>query len=789
MKNNTLVILFLIVLNISNVYAADYIDEVIFGNNISEQSHNLTQIRSEVITGSLGQSARCLLPLEPVSHNGGSVSFNIKVDPAKQNYITVKLWGSDCSEEKGRLILYIDGNLQVGYRHEGDHDVLNQCDEAPLYSGRFVYQTVALPIMHTRGKNIVSLKIAALGRMWPYGPNFEKKQRKLTEPSRGIYRVYSHTSTRFEPGLSEKQGKYFCPEIRPAIDGEEILLKMQETVNSRLMKIIDDKSVKSSYDRSADGNVLLLAEAYKTPWTVAYNNQGAIEAMVRVGDEFLYPGVIGKNWGGAGPLGEAIYRVGAETLQKHLDQEMELPANFPYLPDWKRREPLEEPTMSQTNASVDKIRMTRRQAWSEVLCASLDWNRTNGRRFYTNQTMIVDMNLYSANLGLKVIDPDNAMPEKQALRYVYESMGISPWLGNDISEGGSTIPYGSNYYQVTRKGLSRELGYVGTYGETILKFSRDMAELTDDEKVMEQLINIQSVRLYFRYPSVDHDGYRTMKLASEIDARTAHFPVQYGAYTSANVRESWWMEVPALTKDPVSVGAAQQSLEDNQYFYRLSQRMRDKDTLGMMRNIDEYALVKCLPKSDFRLPMSEGQPDFVYSDEENAVIAMKHRNNRLFLNFYFRQEFGVSGVVRIMDITPEIMRIASVFSQFELNATGCYWERPDVIDFERWGGFNPPGEDIHQAWQGEKLPIAKRPEGVSKPDYGSWGPFVGKASFYWLRYGDYFFAINTTKEQTFTLPEIDIIDNAVDLVSGKKVNLNKTLNVRPLTTVVLYLGN
>jgi hypothetical protein len=34
------------------------------------------------------------------------------------------------------------------------------------------------------------------------------------------------------------------------------------------------------------------------------------------------------------------------------------------------------------------------------------------------------------------------------------------------------------------------------------------------------------------------------------------------------------------------------------------------------------------------------------------------------------------------------------------------------------------------------LPIATRPADASRPEYGKWGPFVGKAAFYWLRYGE-----------------------------------------------------
>jgi hypothetical protein len=764
------------------------IDTLVLGDSVSEQAHGLTQTNSEVIHAGLGEPARQLLPLHPISHNGGSITFTLRVDPLQQNYFTVKLWGSDCGADRGRLILYLNGD-QVGYRHEGDHDVLNQCDEEPMFLGRFVYQTVALPPMHTRGRTNVTLRIAALGPMWAYGNTFEKKQKLFTRPSRGIYCAFTHTNTRFEPPATEKQGDALAPKTRPAGPGEEILAEMKATVNSRLKQLMSDRKPITSNSKSAHGQILLLAEAYNTSWTVAHHNTEAIAALVRWGDVFLRPGVIGAEWIGAGPLGEAIMRVGVEPLRAALDEEIEVPANFPFVPDWRRREPLEEPAIKEASAVSKTKRLKRREAWTVILRASVDWNRKNGRRFYTNQSMIVDQNIYTANRALQLIAPSEALPEQQALRYLYEAVGLSPWLGNDTDDGKSSQPYGTNYFQITRKGLSRELGWVGTYGETILKFNRDMAELTGDAKLRQQLERIARARMYFRYPTVDPEGFRQMKLASEIDNRTAHFPLSQGAYAIANIREAWWMELPALLQDDVTVGAAQQCLADNQYFPRLAARAKDNDTLGMLRNIDEYAVVKALPASRYRLPMSDGQPDFVFSDEENAVLALKHGERRLFVNFYFRQEFGVSGVTRILDLTPTTMRIASVLSQFKVDASGEQWTRPDIIDFERSGGLPPPGEKLHQAWRGEKLPIAKRPADATRPEYGKWGPYVGKAAFYSLRYGDYLIAINTTSDRTFELTPPAGQSSARDLVSGSKFDLREKLKVMPLTTVVLDLGD
>jgi hypothetical protein len=765
---------------LSHAEAAECLDAITFGNAASEQTHSLQAIRSEIIQGGLGEPARQLLPLTPVSFDGGSVTFKLKVDPHQQNYLTVKLWGSDKGEGKGRLLLYLDGQ-QVGYRHEGDYDVLNQTDEEALFQGRFVYQTLPLPPMRTQGRTDVELKIAGLGRMWPYGPNFAQKQKDLAEPTRGVYCAYTHTNTYFTPEASEKQGIPPASKTRPKTAGEELLAQMKATVNSRLDQLLKPNAKPSG----AQSQMLILAEAYNTAWSTASHSDQAIAAIVRLGDAFVRTATIDPaDWVGAGPFGEAIARIGHNPqLEKALDAEIEMPAQLPVAGRPNRNQTTPSPA-----PSTETTRMTRRSAWSKILSASVHRHRTKGRRAYTNQSMIVDYNIYAANRGLMVIDPAQALLEKDALRYLYEAIGLLPWLGNDTPEGGSEKPYGTNYFQITRKGLSRELGYVGTYGETILKFCRDMADLSGDDRIRQQLIRLETARMNFRYPSLDPDGYRVMKLASEIDSRTAHFPVPNGAYTVADVREAWWMELPALAKDPVSVGAAQQCLEDNQYFFRLAQRANDNDTLGMMRNLGDYATVQALPKSAFRMPMSEGQPDFVFCDEENAVLALKHGQERLFVNFYFRQEFGVSGATRVLDITPKLLRIATLKSQFEVIPAGQDWTRPDVIDFERSGGFPPPGQQIHQAWMGEKLPISKRPADATQPKYGTWGPFVGKAAFYWLRYGDYLFAVNTTETNTYSLPAQPGLGKVPDLVSGKVVELGGAVPVEPRTTRILYLA-
>jgi len=75
--------------------------------------------------------------------------------------------------------------------------------------------------------------------------------------------------------------------------------------------------------------------------------------------------------------------------------------------------------------------------------------------------MIVDMNSYTANRGIAAIDPAHALPEERMRHYLYQSVGLEPWLGSD-TDSGPEMPYGDNYFEITSKGLTRELAMWAT---------------------------------------------------------------------------------------------------------------------------------------------------------------------------------------------------------------------------------------------------------------------------------------------------------------------------------------
>lgn len=753
------------------------IDTLKIGDSTSEKSHDLKDEGTKRENGGLGEPSLKLLPNTAKAWESLPIEFTLKVDPEKQNYLTARFWGSDKGEDLGRLIVSVDGK-QLGYAGAGDYSALNQAEEEAEAPGRFFYETLPLPPDLTKGKDSVQVKLVARGPRWVYGGSFDKFQKPFTKESRGLYRFYTHNGELFTPPADEKQGETPKASVRPA-PGAEVLDQAKAYVNRWLTGHLA-APFKPKPQSSYEEELLPISEAYTVPWTTAYHDPRVIERIIQIGDcqadEFAKGGDIPAltlRWVGYGPLGEAILRTWPD-IGKRMDEKI----------------------------TVNGGDTTRRELWSRMLKASIDYWRTH-RRSYTNQSMITDRNIYTANRGLALIDPSAALPESQALRYLYESVGLEPWLGSDpgaektgekdVPMANVHAPYGQNYYLITKKGLSRELGFVAGYGETILRFTHDLALLTGDAKIRDQARKIANARLNFRYPGLDDEGYRCMKLASEVDERGEHFPSAGSAYAENFAsRENWGIALAALlSDDPKTVGATQQCLEDNQFFTVVAKRLqKSPDPLGLMRTIDDYAKVKDLPPSAYRLPMSEGQPNFVFSDEENAVIAIKHGDTRLFVNLYFRAENAVNRTARILEVTPSMTKIATVRTHVEVDENGQTFTRPDHLMNIRKGSekLNPPGEKAHQAWAGEVMPIAKRPADASQPAYGDWGPFLGKATFYWLRYGNYLIGLNTTPDKTFTLPTPGDVARAKDLVSGKEMDLKGGVPVPPLSTVVLYLG-
>lgn len=750
---------------------ADVLDSIQFGNRSSESAHELKAEDSEIFEGALGLQARRLLPKEQTNWRGGNMTFEMAVDPDKPNYITTKFWGGYYEKDKkpNRLMLFIDGK-QVGQRHLGEIEQLDIANTKPRYIGRFYYKTMPLPLHMTKGKNTVNLAIETQGHVNGYGgKSFDTFQEDVEVASRGLYRIYSHTDSFFVPDETETQGAAVAaPPIR-SVNDEATMDRVKKRINDTLADLM-----KRDDGRYSQYQLTFMARAYNEPWTDAYQSSEVIEKVAK-GVDYQYrefaAGKINlrgsKWWAGMGLTADAV-----RILQNELASYLNKPV------------------------TGDSIR--RKNAWAKMFVDCRD-DRIVARRAYTNQSMILDtFGIYLCNRALQAIRSNKAWPEKKALTVMYESVGLDTWKGSWTSPNGKPkYPYGKNYRIFTEAGLSRELGYVGGYGEVIdwacklYDSTRSAYGKEGDPQIKERLRKIAKARAYFRYPGIDKNGDRAMRLENNIGWRDWKFPGDV-VYDQVASRESIPFEAAVMTMDPELLGYAQHMLEDNQYFQALEKIMQDdriQATLALLGAPHTYETVLKQPTLKTRLPMAIGQPDSVFADPGTGAVALKNGEDVIYVSLYWRARYAVNSLARIHHMTPTMERDATVWQKTKLNDSGKIFDVPDTLNAPfngklerdyRDGGL---GQNLAEA--GIKQPVAIVPDEFEDYKLGKENAYAGKGDFYELEYGNYLFLMNCTDKKTFDFDIPEQFTNAKDLVSGFTPKI-RTIHIRPQQTVVLY---
>jgi hypothetical protein len=755
-------------------------DKIEFGNAQSEASHDVHGDRTQVIQGALGRSARQLLPLNPGDWRSGALAFRLKVDPKVQNYASVRLWGGETNANK--LTLFCEGK-QIGYRHLGDIEILDLGTVAPMYAGRFTYRTFPLPANLTRGKSMLACHVRATGPFAVYNAEFAKFQKPMEQPSRPIYALYVHSDPFLDPAEVEGAAPAVAP-ARPA-PGPEVMDQLRDRVNKEIEKVLALARPLTLHE------TLFLARAYEIEWSKGYRNPAAVSKIIEGGDDFYAryladPGSVhsarthtNPDWEALGPFGKAL---------KILEDEI-------------------QPELDKTLTGKGGVAVTRRAGYEAMLSYGLDY-MLGHRRLYTNQSMIVDLlGIYYSNDGLRAIRSARARPEAQVRNYLYESVGLLPWTGSLDKEGKPTYSSASgdsggfrlpkDYRIFTRNGLSRELGFVGSYGE-IQDWATGIYLATSPKKgqpgdpaLLAQLVRISHARAPFRYPGIDADGYRAMTLEAPIGWRDPAFP---GVTTY--VQKTGWDNSPfytaVATQDPELMAAARQMLDDNQYFAVIRDRMKDpgqRTTIGLMDAYNEWQAVRNWPKHGARLPMTQGQPDFVFADTEDGVIALKHGDDILYASLYWRAMCGVNKLFRVHYMTPQADRVATFYGRVDFVPSGRSCTRGASPHFS--GGAMPDvryPDDVAPALAGEVLPVAMGPADA-RFEGSRFDPFAGRGDYYEASYGRYLLAMNasTTKPVELTLPSGR--GTLTDLVTKSLIPAGtRSLTIQPGHTAVIHMS-
>ncbi|MEU0811626.1 Tat pathway signal sequence domain protein [Streptomyces sp. NPDC005970] len=930
------------------------LDIVVFGDADSEAAHALTTTRSDTVTGGLGQSARVLNPSDPVSYWGGTLKFEAAVSPAGTTYVTVRLWGDDydtTSQQAAsgtnmwRLQLFCDG-LQVGYQDEGAVDSLDILDTSPRTPGRFFFHTLPLPERMTSGKKKVTLEIRAMGRIWSYGQNADQLYYKMTTPSRGIYRLYTHTEPYFIPPKGEVQGPAPEPKKR-TVEGPEAL----EAVRKRVDK--DQRYYLTAANPAGMDAFAFqsLAEGYLWSGSPAYRKPEALDRVLRAidgrylawkSDQAVLTGS-DQQWQGFGRVGLVL-----ALLWEHLGDRLDAKVTgSPYeianpgfedggdtptgweVPGWGRTADAtwsRDTAVSRSGSASLKVTATaaggfitvysspkarvgkgihtygawirtdgvtgtgahidplffdangklvgsdhrrfaatgthgweyvsldldtpdgatqvefhlrlsgpgtawfddlvvtapagtggpeqppvRRDAYIDMLKSSRDYWRQHFPH-YTNQSQICAIGIYQANRGLALLAPELALPEKRARDYMYQSLGMKPYLGKEDADGKPTKPLGEGYYQVTRAGLTRELGYVGSYGEVIDWLVMMYESVTrghagqEAPELREQMIKIIKARGRFRVVDVDETGARVSRIETVVGWRNEVYPGEI-AYASRTAWDSHPVMSAAVFKDPEIVGWTQEMVADGQFYKQLDLLIHHSWTrvgLAGLRLVSrDWDAFQALPARPGRVPTAWDRPDFVFTDEENGVLAVKNGRELLFASLYWRARQGVNDYARIHHLTPTDQRSATVRQR----SAGTTGDTFTVRDWILWdyaindpgaghippGGFPPPGDTLHQSQKGDVYRLAPVPADVPDPAVGVHFDgvetmLVGRAPFYLCEYGDYLIAMNTSADKTFTLPARQAFGPAQDLATGRTVGAGQRPEVGPRSTLVLYRG-
>jgi autotransporter-associated beta strand protein len=167
-------------------------DRIDFGNASSEAAHYFGAGSSGVLptagTGAMGQSYRAPLKaasypatFSGVSQGGQGLLFTMAVDPNKQNYLTIRLWGGDNSTAYTYFLGYTSAD-----------NGLDLSSSPAAFPNRFYYSTEAIPLAMTQGKTLIQLVL--------YQSNF------TNGPGRPIYSAYTHTDPHFIPTGADPTG-------------------------------------------------------------------------------------------------------------------------------------------------------------------------------------------------------------------------------------------------------------------------------------------------------------------------------------------------------------------------------------------------------------------------------------------------------------------------------------------------------------------------------------------------------------------------------------------------------
>lgn len=769
-----------------------------------------------------------LSPTTPPSRFSEELTFKIKVDPYRQNYLSLKL---NSAERYTPIFIYLDGK-QLGYAKCSDFEAINLCYGNFKPEGWF-FVTSAIPLFYTKGKTEIEL---SLRQAEPYDD--------LVEVNGTIYEVYSSVTPSFPlPENSSPVTKKAVQDFDIDFLTESYITSQVEFFNNSLTKLKSGEKLSiTKYVEEMRHFCMMLFE----PYCPLSDKSEAVRLILDcinlyVKDYFENPQTLLRtshqsDWGGYyGELGQALY-----IIEKLIDKE------------W----------FDMFLSSPFNESLIVKEAWEICLKANFDFASSRQSYIY-NQTYYTYEGAWKAMAGLGVIKSQYYIGKEKCDLILKEALGLAPWKGEHIlfdkngrelnlyhclfnhdknarftedyinivrkgeavqgvDENGEFLrrkPYGENYFSLTHKALSRENGYVGNYGETCnylpewvyRTFNHGDYELSD--LILKVALENINSRMYMRYQGSDQEGNRIMLMEQAIDERnpTMNPKSAYGAI----INDKRTLLFASLERHMAEHSERYSSPEWDKYktyakkaVDALRQQHKDGHLIPVLNslnpNYNDFRIdrtIKDIFKEDitYRLPHShENNKDFVFFDMDNLLLSLKEGTTHIFAGLNLRNRaysaFGRAHIIKngthhltqfktdgIFTYGGRFIRQQQVNMDFIADSQGSNSYSRGPVPLCEFGA-------TPQALCGEEQPITYQ-KGIGKvlrENFEVDTPYSGYPDVIWAKIDDYFVICNTTREsyenaKTYTLPfKINGEEVTLEPFSYKVI---KTKDEMPLSSV------
>ncbi len=718
------------------------------------------------------------------------VDFELGCHPEKQNYFTVKVWGSSGSGGYGpgsTLLLRDpekgDTPFEQISRQDGPEDprkhprkgeILRQY-EAKAFPSRFYYATYPIPLKMTRANSKVQLRLLYKG----------------PAPGPDVYRAYAHLDPFFEPSADEVQGKPF--KLGPPRQGKKVSAKerfehWKDQANfgfrrSREFQLFGQKweaakEVVPSWARGAflgrgsgsfkpdgpyaeDHEVLrdetkrwgghfirqadsgmnsfrfieVFAHAYCENWSDFYQDKEMLERIAAAFD--FYSRAQGSSGGFTGPplpgkdVNWPTWLGGPH--RSDFSPGLEGSQRFFWdgfgivLPELDKGGFLEVRIDDDLDPNTPEV--SRREAYTRMARRSFKlYSKQVLGRSIANQMIHNYRALYSVYNVLKILDPKMAKQEEDRMKELAE-----------VAVGIRRNPTWQNY-SYSPAGMPLEDGYDANYGNGGMQLI-ELAELTRYAEIGRKAQKTFDAYAHFMYLSNDSEGYRTLRNEEWISARVMKgFPGVERYFLSRYAAKE--LKIPAAIRYyelQEEQGRANDNLE--KLDVRSVGGMWDRIMKAVSNANDAQADGESkLPSTPYRLP-DEREEDSAFVDEYLGLVAFRHGGTRVFASLNWESRFGrdwakgtANHVVRLEYATPAINRLVTAI---------C---------------VESPG---------------------------------GALGLNTMRYGPYFVVINGSEEKRFRyeIPEDMRGKAATDLLTGKYAPWESFGIIPPLSSRVFVLSN